>query len=667
MTSMNLKRLLPNRVKKERSQPESTLKHGFMERHKDYVIRAKDFNEKKEAIKKLKLKAALKNPDEFNFKMISSKLVDGVHKEKSKTQLSSKEIIDIKTQDILYLQSKRLAEENKIKRLEGQLRMDDDTDPTQQIIYVDNEDDVKHFSATKYFDTVPEAFTGEIVHFPKLSNLKSSSIVVNPDSAPTLGAQEAMVANAHKQLAQRKQRRDQLFEAESKLNISKIKLKNNNASNTIKQKVGKTTFFSFLIFMARRPATITGRRKPQTTKSKRSTVTSGGRVKSKQQQHKYDEDESMFSEDSDDLDDNELDYFTLEKPNKTSNNNLSNIEILSLNEIHKELEKLEIKHKEHKIDLFESYTGRKFSEMYNDIKLGYNVLLYGFGSKRTLISNFISKMCTDGPAIDLIGYDTQTNIKDLLYTITHILFKSSTSFTSLMRHCEYIKTLFKQQQQEDDYGLTTTTTTTKRTKTITINHLYLAIHNIDGRSLRQCQNVLASLADIPQIHIIASIDHLNAPFLWDLKLEDQFRWIRHSVPTYQPYHLELQFEHSILNSRGAVHQPKSILFVLNSLTPAARKIFQVLVELLIADRSSSSSNNSKSTKGISFSKFYEECFDRFLVSSEAALKNMLVEYHDHKIITERNDKKVVYLNVSTTESSLNQILIELKKMNPDLM
>jgi len=45
------------------------------------------------------------------------------------------------------------------------------------------------------------------------------------------------------------------------------------------------------------------------------------------------------------------------------------------------------------------------------------------------------------------------------------------------------------------------------------DRLYLIIHNIDGVMLRsnKAQNVLANLASIPNVRIIASIDHINAP------------------------------------------------------------------------------------------------------------------------------------------------------------
>lgn len=45
------------------------------------------------------------------------------------------------------------------------------------------------------------------------------------------------------------------------------------------------------------------------------------------------------------------------------------------------------------------------------------------------------------------------------------------------------------------------------------DRLYLLIHNIDGIMLRsnKVQDLLSCLASIPNIRILASVDHINAP------------------------------------------------------------------------------------------------------------------------------------------------------------
>lgn len=44
-------------------------------------------------------------------------------------------------------------------------------------------------------------------------------------------------------------------------------------------------------------------------------------------------------------------------------------------------------------------------------------------------------------------------------------------------------------------------------------HVYLLIHNIDGLMLRgeKTQSALGQLATLPNLHLVASLDHINAP------------------------------------------------------------------------------------------------------------------------------------------------------------
>ncbi|KAK4558748.1 hypothetical protein RGQ29_008143 [Quercus rubra] len=76
----SLRNVVNRRAHKERAQPHARKKFGLLEKHKDYVERAQAFHKKEDTLRKLKEKVAFRNPDEFHFKMIKTRTVDGVHK-----------------------------------------------------------------------------------------------------------------------------------------------------------------------------------------------------------------------------------------------------------------------------------------------------------------------------------------------------------------------------------------------------------------------------------------------------------------------------------------------------------------------------------------------------------------------------------------------------------
>ncbi|KAJ2377952.1 hypothetical protein IW150_001079, partial [Coemansia sp. RSA 2607] len=73
---MSLKKFAPRREHKERGQLASRKKLGHLEKHKDYVLRARDYNDKQKQLKRLRERAAARNPDEFYFNMQRSQMVN---------------------------------------------------------------------------------------------------------------------------------------------------------------------------------------------------------------------------------------------------------------------------------------------------------------------------------------------------------------------------------------------------------------------------------------------------------------------------------------------------------------------------------------------------------------------------------------------------------------
>ena len=114
----SLRNAVQRRNHKERSQPVGRAKLGLLEKHKDYILRAKDHHKKRDMLKRLSEKAAMRNKDEFYFGMINSSTRKGVHQHaRPSEQLDNDVVALLKTQDVGYVRAQIIAEKKRIKSL----------------------------------------------------------------------------------------------------------------------------------------------------------------------------------------------------------------------------------------------------------------------------------------------------------------------------------------------------------------------------------------------------------------------------------------------------------------------------------------------------------------------------------------------------------------------
>ncbi|CAK9325904.1 unnamed protein product [Citrullus colocynthis] len=138
----SLKNAIPRRPYKERAQPHSRKKFGLLEKHKDYIERAKAFHKKEDTLRKLKEKAAFKNPDEFYFKMIRTRTVDGVHKPESHVnKYTAEQLMLMKTQDAGYILQKMQSEKRKIEKLMATLHSLDNQPSNKHFYFVEDREE----------------------------------------------------------------------------------------------------------------------------------------------------------------------------------------------------------------------------------------------------------------------------------------------------------------------------------------------------------------------------------------------------------------------------------------------------------------------------------------------------------------------------------------------
>ncbi|GKZ39188.1 hypothetical protein AbraIFM66950_012029 [Aspergillus brasiliensis] len=128
----SMRNAVQRRNHRERGQLEGREKWGILEKHKDYSLRAKDYNTKKEKLKRLQEKVRDRNPDEFAFGMMSSSSgrqgkhgATGNRDSAAARGLSHDAIKLLKTQDAGYLRTVGERIRRQMEKLEEEVRLQD--------------------------------------------------------------------------------------------------------------------------------------------------------------------------------------------------------------------------------------------------------------------------------------------------------------------------------------------------------------------------------------------------------------------------------------------------------------------------------------------------------------------------------------------------------------
>ncbi|KAG1948109.1 putative U3 small nucleolar RNA-associated protein [Pimephales promelas] len=120
-----------------------------------------------------------KNPDEFNFKMIHNQLQDGVHVIKpEETVMTDEQKKMMRTQDIRYVEMKRVSEMKKIERMKSELHFLDvnEEKKNKHVFYVDSKKEVKDFDLATRLNTVP-ALVDRVYNRPTIETLTNKSVL----------------------------------------------------------------------------------------------------------------------------------------------------------------------------------------------------------------------------------------------------------------------------------------------------------------------------------------------------------------------------------------------------------------------------------------------------------------------------------------------------------
>ena len=189
MSSRAFRSVIKRREHLERHQPEARARFGLLEKHKDYVARAKNFHSKEARLKALRAKAANRNPDEFYFKMLSTKTKGGVFVgESERGRMSADMLAVLQTQDRGYVATAKAAEDRRIERMQSALHVlpvavegssssgGGSGGAPRHTVFVDTAEEAAAFDAARFLDTDP-ALLGRAFNRPRRAQLAGGELL----------------------------------------------------------------------------------------------------------------------------------------------------------------------------------------------------------------------------------------------------------------------------------------------------------------------------------------------------------------------------------------------------------------------------------------------------------------------------------------------------------
>jgi origin recognition complex subunit 2 len=298
-----------------------------------------------------------------------------------------------------------------------------------------------------------------------------------------------------------------------------------------------------------------------------------------------------------------------------------------------------------------------FSRFCLELDEGFNLIFYGFGSKRALLNQFATQVCSKrGHVVVVNGSQPKSSLKDLFSTIEMIpdlqavpLLTDSTE-SQIRRICEFFAPLNERPP------------------------LYIFIHNIDSPVFRnaKAKSCLSALGSCPRIHLVASVDHVNAPLLWSSSeastrsREDAgfstslpmrgFSWLWHDLTTFASYDHELAHVDkssfagaslqqggrrrrdlqvaSVLGGGGAPMTETAAQHILASVTQKAKRLFVLIAtkQLAMMDADEDAVSGDFQRVSLAYDTLFTSARDNFIATNDTALKSLLGEFKDHNLV-----------------------------------
>lgn len=339
---------------------------------------------------------------------------------------------------------------------------------------------------------------------------------------------------------------------------------------------------------------------------------------------------------------------------------------------------------------------RAFPQWQLELEHGYSLCLYGWGSKRQLITSFAEYLCRQAtkksklhPKIVVVnGYAHKLNIRLLLNTIATAL-----NFSPTDKEEDIIPVRLVGQPQEILDTLLTRLDASAQP-------VFLLINSLDhpSSSLRNlsAQSLLARLSAHSKVNTIVTCDTPTHNLLFPSNIRDQYNLIFHDATTFAFYDAETSVVddvNELLGRKGRrIGGGQGVSFVLKSLPENARNLYRILLSeilTLLSDddmdmpaddtmvdgfidptlldmaptpRKKTNQGHLSGDVGVEYRTLYQKATEEFICSSDMNFRFLLKEFHDHQMLVTRRDASgteilCVPLDRSEMESVLEELVL----------
>lgn len=330
------------------------------------------------------------------------------------------------------------------------------------------------------------------------------------------------------------------------------------------------------------------------------------------------------------------DYFTVPKPSKHNE-----IPLYSLHPLRTELEYQRPTHEY----LILEHTSQ-FCKWLKYLEYGFNVLIYGVGSKISLLDNFFDLLeMYPTHRIKVFAFNPNFSLRKLLSKMltflaieTKIEFDFSSSLTNMLTAT--LTALDICHDNDPFYSIT------------------ILINSLDAPTLKSedAQLKLSKLVNHDSIRLVASADHVNIARTWSLSVLSQYNFVSFATPTYEPYSSEISYSRDslrIFSKTSADSALQGLKHVVMSMTTTQHQVLKEIVEIC----------NDQEKIQVGVKELLQVCKSQFIVANEKQLMDYLMESLDHQVLIEKRTQRGE--RILTLQYPVKALEITLKLFNQE--